>query len=211
MITKSMYVKVDNLSEWQDNPEKRSQISDRDLEMSIREEGVKKALDVISLNGNGKFLVVDGNRRLRIAKRNGIKELYANVHDDSDPVKLAVTLNTRIAPWDQQTLGQLVATHKDALHIVPDRYRKMLVAITELLGDDYQDFILNYSPNAFIWGMKVASYVGRKDDRDFCKKAVLWVGKHKLIRLVRQAIELGTPPGDIERAVRLDKPLRFTV
>ena len=206
---KSFYAKTAELLEWKDNPVKRSKISDKDLEDSIRENGVKKALDVIKQNG--RYLVVDGNRRFRVARRLGVPELYVNLHDDSDPVRLAVLINTNGSQWDQQTLGQLVSAYPEALAAVPANYRKRLASMIALLGDEFADFITNYSPNVYVWGLNVAACVGRKDDKEFAKKAIFWVGRHKLLRIIRQAIDVGTPPAELEKAIRQDRPLRFAI
>ena len=102
-------VAIENLIEWIDNPFKRSTISDSDLAESIEKVGIKQPLAAVQRKN--KYLVVDGNRRLRIALRLGIKKLFVNVYDDEDPVNLAIILNTTGRGWDQQTIGQLVAMH----------------------------------------------------------------------------------------------------
>lgn len=211
MKTKILDVNVNELDEWSENPFKRSTLSDEELYASIEDVGILEELAVVPQQK--KYIVIDGNRRLRIAKKIGLKSLSVKVYYEfSDkPLKLAIELNTRGRPWDMQTVGQFVAANPQAMHDIPVRYSQKIKPMIELLNGDFATFIKYYPPNAYIWGMKAASYVGRKDDREFCKKAVFWVGKHKLNKLVRLATDLNTPPGDIEKAILKDKPLRQKV
>ena len=203
---KTLDILTVELVEWLDNPFKRSQISDKDLAESIEQVGVKQPLAAIKKDG--RYLIVDGNRRLRIAGKLNIKQLPVNIYDDEDPVKLAIILNTTGKGWDQQTLGQLVASHPEALSVVPRRYSGKIQGIMTLMGDDFKHFITNYSPNAYDEGMRAAAYVSRKDNKEFCKKAAFWVGKHKMTRHIRNAIGYNiASPADIEKAIMDDKPL----
>jgi len=65
-------ITIDKLVEWEDNPFKRQIITDSELEESIEEFGIKQPLAVIKI-GENKYLIVDGNRRFRIALRRGMK------------------------------------------------------------------------------------------------------------------------------------------
>lgn len=200
-------VHVSQLKEWSDNPVKRSRISDKELSDSIKAYGVKQPLTVVLYNGG--YLVVDGNRRLRIAKKQGIESLPVVVCNNDDPVALAITLNTTVRAWDQQTVGQLVASHPEAAQYIPDRY-KNLVGCMRLLGDDYLAFIREYGVNAYNVAIRLAKYLGRYNDKEFCKKVVLWVAKHKMIRLARNVVDSkqdGSCFSKFEEAIELDKPI----
>ena len=76
---KTLDILTVELVEWLDNPFKRSQISDKDLAESIEQVGVKQPLAAIKKDG--RYLIVDGNRRLRIARKLNIKQLPVNIYD----------------------------------------------------------------------------------------------------------------------------------
>jgi hypothetical protein len=207
-VTKFDYVPTENLVEWRDNPVKRGQVSIKSLQESIESNGIASPLAVIKKNGM--YLVIDGNRRLRVARTLSIPKLPANLYaPDVDPLLLAITLNADTAKWDQQTVAQLLANHPHLIDSLPARYVSRVKPIMELLGDEFTEFIQKYSPNSYIWGIKAANYVGRHDDLKFKRLAVMWCGKHKQINTIRRATDAGTPPSVIEDAVRKDKPLKF--
>jgi hypothetical protein len=200
-------VAIENLIEWIDNPFKRSTISDSDLAESIEKVGIKQPLAVVQRKN--KYLVVDGNRRLRIALRLGIKKLFVNVYDDEDPVNLAIILNTTGRGWDQQTIGQLVAMHPDSINTIPRRFSNQIKSCMAVMKEKYPEFIQNYSVSCYQEAIRAASYVGRRDDDKFLTKAAFWVGKHRMSRLIRNSIEYRiTSPSEIEKAIVTDKPLK---
>jgi len=200
-------VPLDELKIWDANPLKRCQASDKELETSVREVGIKQPLAVLE-KGNY-FLVVDGNRRLRIAQRLGLKSVPVIVYHNEDPYELAVILNTIVRPWDGQTIGQLVANNEDILPRVPKRYRLKLEGAIHLLGyEGFQTFIQVHSLNTYDIGMRVARYVERGGDPDFCRKAVIWVGNHRASLFVRMAMEADINPKVLLKAVlKNEKPI----
>lgn len=207
---KTLHVYLNQLDEWTDNPIKRSQMPDSELVDSISKIGVKQPLAVI--RKGDRYLVIDGNRRLRAAARLGIESLLVNVYDaKEDPHELAIILNTTGRPWDSQAVGQLVADHQHVVSTIPKRLRNKLLGAMRLLGEDFADFIQHSSLSTYDYGMKLASYLEQRDNRDFCKKAVLWVSKHKMGYIIRVAIMLSVSPAEIREAVDSDIPLTITL
>ncbi len=70
-----------------------------ELEASVRENGVVSALTVRS-DGNGSFVLVAGERRLRAAKRAGLKQVPVVVRDGSGALAAAVAENLIRADLD---------------------------------------------------------------------------------------------------------------
>src|SRR5688572_22525028 len=106
-IDKVIGIDVKDLHEWKDNPVKRQAIPDRELRKSLEEHGMN--VDTIAVVPNGKgYIVVDGNRRLRIAKELGLDgKFLAKVYPKgTDMVSLAIKLNGVGTPWDRQSYAQ---------------------------------------------------------------------------------------------------------
>lgn len=126
------------------------------------------------------------------------------------PVLLAITLNTTGRSWDTQTLGQVVADHPNSLAAVPSRTRGKLERLSNLMGEDYKEFIKHYTLSAYNLRVQVTRYLGREKEEALRKKAVLWLGKHKLAYIVRFAPKMTVPPAEIEKAIENDTPLRVS-
>lgn len=192
-------VNVSDLILWHLNPLKREKIPQKLIE-SIKAEGVLQPLAVVPKRNN-KYLVIDGNRRLRVLQELGIESVDVLIYYGIDAVKLAIILNVFVGPWDQQTLGQLMADEPDAVDLIPGPFSGKLKKMQHLFGSEYKEFIENYTIAAFDWGMKLASYVGKKQDEEFCRKACLWVGENRMARRIRALIEWGIPPAEVHKAV----------
>jgi hypothetical protein len=78
------------------------------------------------------------------------------------------------------------------------------------MGEDYKEFIKHYTLSAYDLGVQVTRYLGREKEEAFRKKAVLWLGKHKLAYIVRFALKMNVPPAEIEKATENDTPLRVS-
>ena len=211
-IEKVIHIDVGDLHEWDDNPVKRKSIPDDELRRSIEEHGMTVDTIAVVPNGNG-YVVVDGNRRLRIVKELGMSgKFLAKVYSKSvDKVALAIKLNGIGKSWDRQSYTQFVIGHPERLDDLPKRYKASTKRMYDLLGKDYEWFALNCSPNAFDWGVHLAKYIGKGENDSFVKKTVLWVGRHRLVREVRRAIDGGASKSMVERAILNDKPLKLTV
>lgn len=211
-IEKVVGIDVKELQEWGDNPIKRKDVPDEELRQSIKDYGL--TVDTIAVVPNGKgYIVVDGNRRLRIARELGINgKFLAKIYSkDTDVVSLAIKLNGVGRAWDRQSYTQFVVGHPERINLLPKRYKQSTRRMHELLKGDYEWFVSNCKPNAFDWGVLLADYVGRGDDEAFVKKTVLWTGKHKLVREVRKAREGLASKKMIEKAILQDRPLRFNL
>lgn len=211
-IQKVIEVDIKDLKEWGDNPVNRRNIPDAELRKSLEENGTMADTIAIVPNGNG-YVVIDGNRRLRIAKDFSpggkfMAKLYAK---DVDKVALAIILNGIGKAWNRQAFTQFVIGHPDRIEIIPKQYRSSTKAMCDLLGSDFKWFALNCRPNAYDWGVQLANYLGKGDDEKFVKKAVLWVGRYKLTREVRRAIDTSASKSMIEKAIANDKPLKIIV
>ena len=123
-------------------------------------------------------------------------------------VKLAIKLNGIGNAWDRQAYTQFVIEHPERIDILPKRYRSSTRKMYDLLQDDYRWFALNCRPNAFDWGVQLAKYIGRGEDADFVRKTVLWVGRHRLVREARKAIDSSAPKKMVEKCIMTDKPLK---
>jgi hypothetical protein len=163
-------------------------------------------------NGSG-YVVVDGNRRLRIAREiDPSGKFLAKVYPkDVDMVSLAIKLNGIGKAWNRQDFTQLVVGHPEWIEYLPGRYRPSTKRMYELLGNEFKWFALNCRPNAFDWGVQLTNYIGKGDDEKFVKKTVLWVGRYKLVREARRAIDSQASKSMIEKAIVNDKPLKITV
>jgi hypothetical protein len=211
-IEKVIEIGIKDLHEWQDNPIKRQAIPDKELKKTLEEDGL--LVDTIAVVPNGKgYIVVDGNRRLRIAKELGLEGGFlAKVYPKNvDKVALAIRLNGVGTPWDRQSYVQFVIGHPERIEELPERYRKDTKKMYELLGKDYEWFAMNCKPNAYNWGYELVKYLGMVGDEKFLKKVVVWVGKHKLVREVRKAIDSRAPRKMILNCIEKDNPLKITV
>jgi hypothetical protein len=212
-IEKVINVGVQDLHEWEDNPVKRVNIPDKELRQSLEDDGM--AVDTIAVIPNGKgYIVVDGNRRLRLAKELNLKGSFmAKVYSKNvDRVALAIKLNGIGTAWDRQTYTQFVANHPERIDLLPKRYRLNTKKMYDMLGDDYDWFAKNCKPNAFDWGVQLSNYIGMGEDEEFVKRTVLWVGRYKLVGAVRRAINEGNPAKHvIKKAILDNKPLRVSV
>lgn len=207
---KTLLVSLSQLEEWEDNPGVRHTLSDSELQDSIVKYGIKQPLATIPKNDL--YLVVDGNRRVRIAKRLNILKVWINVYDKKEDIhELAIILNCTGRCWNSQAVGQLAAVHQAIMPIVPKRLANKLLGAMRLLGEDFTDFIQQSSLSTYDYGMQLVSYLERRDDKDFCKKAVLWVSKHKMGYIIRVAIMLRISPTEMQMAVENDVPLTITL
>ena len=200
-------IEVRELHEWEGNPVKRGELPYSELKARIEAYGLAGTIAVVP-NGKG-YIVVDGNRRLKIIKEIGrTSPVMAAIYDRSiDLNELALTLNGYGIAWDLQTAGQVVAQTPEAMEMLPKNWKSALRPMVDLLGDDYAHFITNYAPASYAWGRKAAIYAGKKRDREFIKKAVIWCGKHKMNHMVRRLTDLGVSPKMIETAILKDKSL----
>lgn len=209
-IEKVIEVDMKDLKEWNDNPGNRKDVPVGELRKSLEENGTMADTIAIVPNGTG-YLVIDGNRRLRIARELGINgkflaKLYAK---DVDKVALAIILNGVGKAWNRQAFTQFVVGHPDRIDLIPKQYRSATKRMYELLGNDFRWFALNCRPNAYDWGVQLANYLGKGDDDKFVKKTVLWVGRYKMVREVRRAIDTSASKPMIERAIANDKILKI--
>ena len=211
-IEKVININIKDLHEWLDNPVKRQAVPDSELRKSIEEHGL--TLDTIAVvpDETG-YLVVDGNRRLRIAKELDLNGEFASkvYSKDVDLTSLALILNGTGKAWDRQTYTQFVINHPERIELLPKRYKLSTKLMFDLLKTDYEWFALNCRPNAFDWGVELAKYIGKEKDDEFVRKTVLWVGKHKLISEARRAIDSFASQEMIEKAIIEDKPLKLVV
>lgn len=212
-IEKTIEVDMKDLHEWKDNPVKRQAIPDNELRKSLEEDGLGADMIAIVPNGKG-YIVVDGNRRLRIAKELGINEKFlAKVYSkDVDKVALAIKLNGVGTPWDRQSYTQFTVGHPERIDKLPERYRSDTRNMYELLGKkDYEWFAMNCKPSAYNWGIQLAKYLGEFGDEAFTKKTVMWVGRHKLVREARRAIDSSASKSMLKKAIMQDKPIYIKV
>lgn len=211
-IDKVASINIGELHEWKDNPIKRQSIPDQELRQSIEEHGL--TVDTMAVVPNGKgYIVVDGNRRLRIARELGLKgNVLAKVYPkEVDMMALAIKLNGIGTSWDRQTYVQFVVGHPERIDVLPKRYRVDTAQMYELLGKDFEWFAMNCKPNAYNWGVQLVKYLGKADDLAFTKKTVLWIGKHKLVRETRRAIDSSASKQKIIKSILANKPIRVTV
>lgn len=159
-------IETKQLHEWKDNPVQRYVVSVDALRADVETKGLASPITVVP-NGKG-YIVVDGNRRLKLARDFGIDVMKALVYaKGTDIIALAMSLNGFSAVWDLQTMGQLVADNLERLEVIPERHKKELLPIITLLGSDFKSFITSHKPAAYQWGMKAARYIGEKEDKEF--------------------------------------------
>lgn len=211
-IEKIIEIDVKDLNEWVDNPINRQSIPDLELRNSLEKDGLMVDTIAVVPNGVG-YTVIDGNRRLRIVKELGIEgKFMAKVYNrDVDKISLAIKLNGIGNAWNRQAYTQFVIGHPERIDLLPKRFKSETKKAYDLLGKDFKWFALNCRPNAYDWGVLLAKYLGRGDDEEFVKKTVLWVGRYKLVRQARQALDSLASKSMIEKAILADKPLKTTV
>lgn len=204
-----IYTSIDNLVEWKDNPIKRAKLSDSDIRDGLTQFGFIDALDV-QLTSDGKYLVIDGNRRLRIARDINLTSIPVIVHDaDQNPIWLAFQLNMVGAKWDGQTAAQLIADYPECFVYLPKRIQPRIKGIMNVLGDDFKRYIREYSINTFDLAMQAASYVGRREEEEFCKRVAFWAGKYQVTRKLRLYLEEKSSPTILERLIEQNKPIKW--
>jgi hypothetical protein len=211
-IEKVIEIDIKDLREWGDNPVNRRDIPDNELRQSLENDGLMVDTIAVVPNGTG-YVVVDGNRRLRIAREIGTEgKFLAKVYSkDVDRLALAIKLNGIGKAWNRQAYTQFVVGHPSRIDLLPKQYRSSTKNMYDLLGNDFRWFALNCRPNAYDWGVQLANYIGKGDDESFVKKTVLWVGRYKLVREARRAIDSSASKSMIEKAITNDKPLKIIV
>jgi hypothetical protein len=197
-------VPTDSVHLWESNPIKRSTISDSRLEAWIRQKGILQPLSVV--HQNGEWLCIDGNRRLRIARRLGMKTVPVQ-EIVGTPEEIAVILNTTSERWDGQSLGQFVAMFPDALAVVPENTRRRIEHVRDIMGAGFAEYVEHNSLTFLHVAMRVARYLGKADDRRFIKKAAYWVAKHRMTLRVPAAIIMGISTRVLNKVIENDEPI----
>ena len=178
-------VPVDGLVMWKGNPVKRSEISTDALEESISNDGILQPLTVI---GN---LVIDGNRRLRIANKLGISRVHVISHPkDTDPVRLAVILNTTGKSWDVQSMAQIAANHSGAIEYMGSKSNRGLIRkCMRVMGSQFKKFVDKYSVSThFAYAYRAAKFLEEGKNDEFIRKTAWWCGKHSMTTLLRDGM-----------------------
>ena len=108
---------IDKVRSWKENPRTIKKGDYDRLKKQILELGFYKPL-VATSDGNGGWVVVGGNMRLRALKEIGAAEVELTIVDaPTDELKLKYTLsdNDRAGAWDDQALAELAYRTKDKI------------------------------------------------------------------------------------------------
>lgn len=200
-------VRAETVILWDHNPLKRARISDARLEASIRKYGIRLPLGVWRRTSDDQWTCIEGNRRLRIARRLGMMTVPIHEIPGASPEEAALTLNITGERWDGQTLGQYVVEFPDVLPLLPEATRRRVEYAMSVMGNSFPAYIVDNPLTAVDAAAAVARYLGRADDRRFIKKAAYWILRHKQTLKIRAAIILGMSTRVIERAIENDESL----
>jgi len=200
-------VPIDTVLLWDKNPVKRSRISDSRLEAMTRKYGIYLPLGVWRSKADEPWTCVEGNRRLRIARRLGMKSVPIIQLPGKSPEEAALVLNTTGERWDGQTLGQYVVDFPDILPLLPDGIRRRIEYAMSIMGSRFPVYIIDNPLTACDAAARLSRYLGRADQTRHIMKITFWILRHKLTAKVNLAIYQGMSTRVIERAIEDDEPL----
>ncbi len=207
---------------WDKNPPQRKTISDRRLEKSISNRGVLVDVLVVAVEGVGgktELMVVEGNRRLRIAQRMGLKRLpYKRFRPhgkeeftEEELLGAVIDINMAMDKWTMQALAQLSRDAPAAMELLPERTRFTITRAQKTLGEDYGDYVEQYALSAIDVGARIAAYMQVPETSlAYRKRIVYWVAKHKMTRRALAAVLMKVSVKILHEAIDEDKPLMLS-
>ena len=157
--------------------------------------------------------LVDGHRRLAVAKILGLKDVPCILKNGTtkqlrDTIYLEVNQNSlKLNGADQ------VEIYKKGGKI-EKKYLNPLLSLIEICGTKIIDLLIDRRQNPYaLHGAyaRLRKYIGVKNINSVgVKKTILWLNHHKQIFAVRRAIEARTSPKVILNAIIKNRPLKRT-
>lgn len=173
------------------------------LRESVKQHGI-----IVPLIVDKSFNIIDGHRRLAVAKQLKITQVPCiSVNHGVTTNEYYETLNS--------TARKISAKEMIFIYLnggkVPKTAEKTILKLESVLGKSdlkkLGDKYISYS--ILRTGKGISRYCGVKDDR-FLKNSIMWLVNNKMIFTSRKAIEANINKSTLKNAVENDKPLKKT-
>lgn len=209
--------------EWELNPAQRGVTSMKRLEQSLSRWGALYPVQVVpaSVNGAFKLQVVEGHRRLRLARKLALPLLpywrLRMVHAvtgqlvpiEGDDIVLAILdANLAVDKWTQTAQAQLADKNPAAMEHLAPRTQRAIAHAKRVYGAKYREVLeSSQMPISLVEvAVQLAEYMGEKNI-DAARKYLRWIQHHCMTSVVKVAMRMNVSPRQIERAIEYDEPL----
>lgn len=204
-------LRVDQLVRADHNPPGRSdmtRIDNKALTKSILVYGVLTPL-LVTERRDGRFGVMEGNRRLSVCELLGFKEVPCIVVKDVKPEDLYVQANVR----SNLTQNDLIHVYLKRPEAVSPQQRGRLAKIEAAVGRETLKALKTWggTPATYAQARAVARYLGENPDGEFTKTTLNWLMLNNQTANARQALKVGVAPAQVRRAITENRPLNLRV
>lgn len=182
------YRNISDLKPARWNPTRRTETDKvKPIVESMQEIGYDPAFPIVI---DAKGTIGDGNRRYTAAKIVGIKKIPCIV-TERDLQETWARASTTVCPPTPGQIDDAVVNKKFPISKLPARYQKSIGRFIDIAGrDTYEMIVRDYglTHNMIKQVINIAAYVNRTDDKEFMRRTVNWLVKHKAQYHVRSAI-----------------------
>lgn len=205
------YLDTDKLVSAPFNPPGRVDMRRQDnktLAASILVKGVMTPL-LVTPRRDERFTVMEGNRRLAICVRVGVRKVPCIVVKDLKPEDLYVHANIR----SNLTQNDLLHVYLKKPDAVAPKQRSRLSKMEAAVGRDTLQAIKKWggSPATYSQARAVARYLREDPDGGFTRTVLDWLMLNNQTKAARQAIDNQVPAAQIRRAITENRPLNLRV
>jgi hypothetical protein len=183
-------------------PESRTLLNGalKKLEASIKEVGLQYPPLVTRRADNGEFTIIDGHRRVRVAKELGWPVIPVIVSSQGDATKLFAAVSGASKPlsaieWVQVFLGD---------GELPSGPTSVCInQLAKVMGKDFLKELVekNISPQIWNFSKKVMKYIGLADEQER-PTMIRWIATHKLSQQLSAGMQMKTNPARIMQLFR---------